>query len=179
MTFGLAELVGFSARAGGWLRGFPGRLWLAEGAWADYRQLAGFHYRGGHPAGPCGVVAVWHDMGGRDTLAGVAVLARPTLRSASRERALPVPTEPGERARWVNERVRTIARVIVHPTYRSLGIGTWLVQGAAGMAARQSRVRYVEAFARMGRVHPLFAVAGMKEVPTEAGRPAYYYLELG
>jgi GNAT superfamily N-acetyltransferase len=178
MTLQLTE-GRFSNEAAGGLCGFPGRLWLAEGAWADYRQLAGFHYRGGHPAGPCGVVGVWHDIGGRDTLAGVAVLARPTLRSASRERVLAVPAEPVARARWVNERVRTIARVIVHPTYRSLGIGTWLVKGAAGMAARQSRVRYVEAFARMGRVHPLFAAAGMKEVPTEAGRPAYYYLELG
>lgn len=60
---------------------------------------------------------------------------------------------------WLlNANVRCIARVIVDPRYRGLGLGTRLVREAIA----RLDVPIVEALAVMGHVHPIFERAGMR-----------------
>jgi predicted N-acetyltransferase YhbS len=72
--------------------------------------------------------------------------------------------------------VRTIARVIVHPQFRGLGVAARLVR----RICNECPTRYVEAFAAMGDVHPFFEHAGMTRVPpTRAGEAAYFIFDRG
>ncbi len=64
----------------------------------------------------------------------------------------------------LNREMRTIARVVVHPIFRSVGLAVQLVRHLLDRA----ETPYVEALAAMGRVHPFFSRAGM----TAFDRPA-------
>ena len=163
--------------SGAVLAGFPGGLVAGAASWADYKELAGFHYAAGAPAVPCAVAGVWHEQDGERTLAGVAVVSHPTLRNACREAVLGVPEEG--RAAWVNKHVRAITRVIVHPTYRGLGVGKLLVRQAIDAVRQMPEVRFVEATARMGRFHPLFEKCGMVRCVMgglTGDKPAYFFV---
>lgn len=144
------------------------RFRIEAGTYADYAALARFHYRAGRPAIIAGILRC---RAGR-TLAGVLVAAHPTLHSSWRGRVWPdldVRRFGGQRAhaRAVNREVRTIARVVVDPRYRGLGVGVRLVRAYL----RRAPTPRVEALAAMGQVSGFFVRAGMRmvEVPrTEA-----------
>ena len=68
------------------------------------------------------------------------------------------------RAALLNRDFRRLARVIVHPTFRGIGLAVLLVRHALAHAPTP----YVEALAVMGRIHPFFQTAGM----TVYDRPA-------
>lgn len=94
-------------------------------------------------------------------VAGVLVEALPALGCALRRVALPGVFETGDRrmdAAKLNREMRTIARVIVHPVFRSTGLAVALVRHAL----ERAETRYVEALAAMGRVNPFFERAGMR-----------------
>ena len=92
----------------------------------------------------------------------VGVLVYPTPASRARERALGLGgPRYGPKLAFVNAHVRTIARVIVHPQFRGLGVAAQLVR----RICCECPTRYVEAFAAMGDVHPFFEQAGMTRVP--------------
>src|SRR5687767_5697602 len=122
----------------------PGRLRFERGSFADYRKLAHFHYAPGHPSVPVGVWRIVYETP-RHKLARIArrtidcklhiatctyktrrliavgVLAYPTPASHARERTLGLSgPRYGPKLEFVNRHVRTIARVIVHPQFRSL-----------------------------------------------------------
>lgn len=64
------------------------------------------------------------------------------------------------------DRIARIARVIVHPEYRGLGLGTLLVKHAIRYAGERWNTAgkaawYVESVAEMSRYHPIFKRAGM------------------
>ena len=165
----------------------PGRLALSRGGPGDYSELARFHYRGGTPATFAETWSVHflpHDNTGPDAaprdpkLVAVATLAFPVPALHARDRALNL-VQMDERAklRWLNRNLRTISRVAVHPTFRSLGLARVLVR----CLIHHCRVRYVEALAVMGRFTPFFESAGMtchRPEPTAAHRAPkpYYYL---
>lgn len=145
-------------------------LRIEHGDACDYRTLAGHHYKSGLPYAPTAVYAMRHDglsavgrYSGRTSetvLVGVLVMNRPqlccSLRDAAtsgRYRGLKV----GEAAALLNREVRCIARVIIDPRYRGLGLAVRLVRYALGCADTP----YVEALAAMGRVNPFFERAGM------------------
>ncbi len=100
-------------------------------------------------------------------LAGVLVVANPTLNGAWRREAWPrlmAGADKREAARVLNARVRTIARVVVEPRYRGLGVAKALVRAYL----RDPCTDHTEALAAMGAVCPFFAGAGMREVPMPA-----------
>jgi GNAT superfamily N-acetyltransferase len=103
----------------------------------------------------------------------VGVLAFPTPASRARERTLHL-TGPryGAKLAFVNAHVRTIARIIVHPQFRSLGVAARLVRRICD----ECPTRYVEAFAAMGEVHPFFERGGMRRVAAADDREAAYFI---
>jgi GNAT superfamily N-acetyltransferase len=182
----------------------PGRLAVERGTFADYRALEHFHYAPGRPAAPVGVWRVVYrdlrlpicdlqlerrtsNVGGRPSnrkwqiekrkssprTIAVGVLAYPTPASRARERALNLAgPRYGPKLAFVNAHVRTIARVIVHPQFRGLGVAAWLVR----RICEECPVRYVEAFAAMGDVHPFFERGGMTRVPPAGEAEAAYFI---
>ncbi|MDB5323240.1 MAG: glutamine transporter ATP-binding protein [Phycisphaerales bacterium] len=156
----------------------PGELRLTRGTPQDYRALERFHYRPKSPATWAGVWVVQYDDGtSAARLVAVAVLSYPTVNSSARDRALGMGDWPARRKlAFVNQHVRTISRVIVHPQFRSLGLASQLVRRACAEAP----TRYVEAFAVMGRVHPFFEKGGMTRQAAVDGRmdgPVYYLFD--
>jgi GNAT superfamily N-acetyltransferase len=115
-------------------------------------------------------------------LVAVAVLSYPTVNSIARDRALGIGGwTPRRKLNFVNQNVRTLSRVIIHPQFRSLGLASALVR----RVCEQCTTRYVEAFAVMGRVHPFFEKGGMirQDCDDDAARsssgPVYYLFDRG
>jgi GNAT superfamily N-acetyltransferase len=179
----------------------PGHLTIAPGTPRDYAALERFHYLPARPATWAGVwtvryadpssvgCALAHGLsvatktcakahptnttaGPADRLVAVAVLSYPTINSAARDRALGLlHLPPARKLALVNRHVRTISRVVVHPQFRALGLASRLV----AHVCHQCLTRWVEAFALMGRVHPLFEKGGMqRHDPPAADAPVYY-----
>jgi len=162
-----------------------GDIQLERGSKEDYRKLSHLHYARGDPATCAGVWrAVYSDFGSRisdfglnsnpptasgaripnpksQRVVAVAMLSYPVPSSRAREGALGLcANRDRETLRWLNANLRTISRVIVHPQFRALGLASELVRRVLD----DCPVRYVEAFAVMGKVVPFFTRAGMKEV---------------
>jgi len=133
---------------------------IEPGVRADYDALARFHYRAG-PPGTC--VRVLRATEG-PSLVGVLVVSMPTLNGAWRETAWPgwlTGLNARERAKEINQRLRVISRVIVESRWRGMGVGRRLVRAylASPLTPR------TEAIAAMGASCPIFAAAGMSQVP--------------
>lgn len=149
---------------------------ITSGTSRDYDALARFHYRAGRPATFAAVYTIAYTPPPYTRLppqlAAVAVLSYPTLSLHIRERILGLADlSPPDRHRWVNANLRTISRVIVHPTFRSLGLAVRLVRHILA----NYPTRYIEALALMGHLHPLFEQAGMRAfMPAQLDRPVYY-----
>jgi GNAT superfamily N-acetyltransferase len=160
----------------------PGRIIFRKGTFADYLALERFHYRKARPATVAGIWVALHRHRAvapsgaghiRTRLAAVAVLSYPTLACAARDKALGLHyLDPAERIRFINANVRTISRVIVHPTYRSIGLAAALVR----RILRARPARYIETLAVMAHVHTFFDAAGMRRVfmPGDFRKPVYF-----
>jgi GNAT superfamily N-acetyltransferase len=139
-------------------------LVVEPGTRAEYQALAHYHYREAALGPVAAIFTIRHRgvaaaMYGRQPL-GVLVatmaaanLALRTIATGGRLRR----TDLREELRVINASVRCIARVIVEPAYRGVGIGTRLVREAI----QRLPVPFVEALAVMGLVHPIFERAGM------------------
>lgn len=139
-------------------------LVVEPGTRAEYGALAHYHYRDAALGPVAAIFTIRHRgvaaaMYGRQPL-GVLVATMPaanlalrTIATGGRLRR----TDRREELRAVNASVRCIARVIVEPAYRGVGIGTRLVREAIARLP----VPFVEALAVMGHVHPIFERAGM------------------
>lgn len=162
----------------------PGRLLMQRGRAEHYTALSRFHYLCGRPATFADVWVVYYVPAtppaphAGAVLAAVGVLSHPTLAFAAREQVLGITAmPPRQRFRFVNRNVRTISRIAVHPTFRSLGVARALVR----CLIHHCPTRYVEAAALMGHAHPLFEHAGMTAYRSSgvAGelRPVYYLFD--
>ena len=155
------------------------RLLLAPGCLRDYHALAPFHYRAKRPATVTRVLALFDPASAPDRGAPVAVLVEsmPTIHCRSRDQA----TAGRYRSRGVgdpaiarlNAELRCISRVIVDPRWRGLGLAVALVR----QALDTSTTTRTEALAAMGRVHPLFELAGMTAYHPQDDGPVYYLKE--
>ncbi|MCS7034501.1 MAG: GNAT family N-acetyltransferase [Phycisphaerae bacterium] len=164
----------------------PGEIHLLPARFNDYKTLARFHYRPGHPSTIADLVAAWHFPADRadpraarspnqpPRCVGVAVLSWPTACSLGRQRAIPMQGwSYGQRLRFANANIRCISRVIVHPTYRCLGLGSQLIR----LLIQRCPTRYIEASAQMAHVHPLFERAGMVRHDLGPDRPVYFLFD--
>ena len=154
-----------------------GQLILSRGHAADYATLARFHYRPSRPATWAQVWTIRHLPGRHSPPSPIAlaVLSHPTLACHIRDRALDLGSlSISERHRFINTHLRTISRVIVHPTYRSLGLATALVQ----CLLHHTPTRFTESLATMARAHHFFDAAGMeRHEPEDDDSPVYYLFD--
>ncbi len=138
---------------------------IEVGTLADYDALAGLHYRSGRPASVVKTLRAVDALTGE--IAGVLVVAMPTLNGAWRRLAWPGRYDTGNKrvdARRLNHEVRRIARVIVDPRHRGVGLARRLVRAYLD---EPLTVR-TEAVAAMARFSRFFERAGMRaiELPT-------------
>lgn len=131
-----------------------------------YDSLAFLHYRAGSP------VAVVQTLAARETLTGqivgALVVVRPTLNGLWRQYAWPDRyNTQGKRAdaRRLNDEVRRIARVVIDPRHRSVGLASRLVRAYLD----RPLTIHTEAVAAMGRWSHFFQRAGMTayNLPTQ------------
>jgi len=132
---------------------------LTPGTLEDYEQLSRFHYFSDHDLGP--------DMGRRTEVyvvrhqkkpVGVIVLASPYPQEWE---YLPI-------FRELNELLRICMRLVVHPTYRGIGLSKMLARPA------MCRTPYIEVRSALAVYQPLFLAAGYKRttLPSNLTTPA-------
>ena len=145
---------------------------IEPGSRRDYLKLAEFHYRS-HKLPPFRRIfkAIKND-----EVIGVIVYSYPALTVSSRKLALKEKLS----LRELNERLSCISRVIVHPKYRSIGLGRKIVEETLARCGTQ----YVEAIAVMAKYNPFFEKAGMKKIaeqkpPKEIVEAVSQLLKLG
>ncbi|MCS7136311.1 MAG: ATP-binding cassette domain-containing protein [Nitrososphaerota archaeon] len=131
----------------------------------DYKRLAIFHYKGARASF---ITDIFKAEVGSE-LAGVIVYVTPHFNLKPRNLALPHLLEIQKReglkalTKYVNRNFKRIARVVVAPKYRGIGLGVRLVKETMPLVG----VPYVETLAVMARYNPFFEHAGMKEIEYE------------
>ncbi len=144
---------------------------IEEGTTEDWRRLAGFHYRSHKIAGPRKIFCLKRG----EELCGVIVYAHPPPTCFGRRLVLPKMT-----MKELNEKLSIISRVVVHPKYRTIGLGAKLVKETLPLAGTP----YVEMPAVMAKYNPFAEKAGMQKIaeqppPKEAIRIAETLQKLG
>ena len=147
-----------------------------------YKELAEFHYRAGNaPAVISDVFGAFFPQHGNipsrgERLVGIIVYARPALHLAMRNRATGGRYLPGKNARAaygrLNREVKSIARVVVDPQFRGIGLAVRLV----AQTMPKVGALYVESLAAMGRVNPFFEKAGLTRWPGRVSESAQKFI---
>jgi hypothetical protein len=140
---------------------------IEPGTAADYKALCEFHYRA-HRTPPTRKIFT---LKRKDELCGVIVYCYAP------------PMCFGRRQVWkgkidaLQREVSVISRVIIHPKYRSIGLGEKLVRDSLALAGTDC----VEAVAVMAKYNPFFERAGMRKIaeskPSKAVAEALRKLE--
>jgi len=125
---------------------------IEEGSRGDYKKLAGFHYRGSSVPPPLKFFALKRS----EEVVGVIVYSYPSIITFGRRKAFGRQIPVSE----LNRRFALISRVILHPKYRSIGLGARLVKETLPLVGRP----FVEAVAVMARYNPFFEAAGMTKI---------------
>ncbi|HUS78366.1 MAG TPA: GNAT family N-acetyltransferase, partial [Patescibacteria group bacterium] len=130
------------------------------GSREDYERLSHFHYRDSRVPVPHRFFAM--ERGGE--LIGVIAYCYPPVNSAGRKKAV------GYRPRLseLNRDWTIISRVVVHPKYRTIGLGVRLVKETLPLCGR----RHVELMAVMAQYNPFAERAGMKLVLRREPHPS-------
>jgi hypothetical protein len=120
---------------------------VEEGAFSDYKRLSVFHYRSSRCPPPRKVFVLKRD----SELCGVIVYSYPSSICFGRSKVW-----KGDFKKLQRE-MSLISRVVVHPKYRSIGLGVKIVKETLARAGTP----YVEALAVMAKYNPFFEKAGM------------------
>jgi len=129
------------------------QIHIDKGTKTDYQTLAEFHYRS-HNVGA--VRKIFRATRNDDReLCGVIVYTYPPIATSGRRKTLPkMPISQ------LNQTLSNIMRVVVHPKYRTIGLGQKLVHETLDKCGTQ----YVETTAVMARYNPFFEKAGMTKI---------------
>jgi len=138
---------------------------VKKGSIDDYRKLSRFHYRSksheeseGLRARDCFKLVF------KGELIGVIVYSRSYLNLKPRNMIFGkrYVFTPGDihTANLINEEIARISRVVIHPKFRGIGLGSYLVKET--MPKVDAKV--IEALAVMARYNPFFEKAGMARV---------------
>ncbi len=123
---------------------------VEEGNIKDYRKLSIFHYRSTCCPPPRKIFTLKRS----EELCGVIVYSYPSPICFGRSKVLKESFEQLQRD------VSIISRVIIHPKYRSIGLGVKLVRETLSRVGTP----FVEALAVMAKYNPFFEKAGMRKI---------------
>jgi ABC-type lipoprotein export system ATPase subunit/GNAT superfamily N-acetyltransferase len=126
-------------------------MWIEEGTTKDWRELACFHYRSHRICAPRKIFCLKRGT----ELCGVIVYGYPPPTCFGRRLVLP---KMGMKE--LNEKLSIISRVVVHPKYRTIGLGSKLVRDTLPLAGTEN----VEMPAVMAKYNPFAEKAGMRKV---------------
>jgi ABC-type lipoprotein export system ATPase subunit len=129
-----------------------------EGSRVDWLGLAGFHYRSHN----LGAVRKIFALKRGEELCGVIVYAYPP--PASHGRAIVLPKMA---MHDLNKQLCSISRVVIHPKYRTMGLGALLIRQTLPLAGTPC----VEMSAVMAKYNPFGEKAGMRKVALQ--QPAH------
>ena len=124
---------------------------VEQGTIKDWQKLCVFHYRGHKTAV---VRKIFRLMRGGE-LCGVIVYCYPPPACYGRRLVLPRMT-----MQEMNRQLSTINRVVVHPKYRTVGLGAKLIRETLPLAGTP----FVELIAVMAKYSPFAEKAGMKRI---------------
>jgi len=131
------------------------QMYVEEGSMVDWRALAPFHYRSHRVPAPRKIFCLkrrWQE------LCGVIVYSYPPSTCFGRRLVLP---KTGMKE--VNAKLSNISRVVVHPKYRTIGLGAKLIRETLPSAGTE----YVEMSAVMAKYNPFAEKAGMQRVAVQ------------
>ena len=124
---------------------------VEQGNIADWRKLSGFHYRGHNVAIPRKIFRLMRG----EELCGVIVYSYPPPSCYGRRFVLPRIT-----IREMNQQLSIISRVVIHPKYRTIGLGAKLIHETLSLVGTP----YVEMIAVMAKYNPFAEKAGMQKI---------------
>jgi GNAT superfamily N-acetyltransferase len=124
---------------------------VEEGTTKDWKRLAEFHYRSHNT----GAVRRIFCLKRGEELCGVIVYCYPPPEAYGRRMALPRMT-----MQELNQKLSIISRVVVHPKYRTMGLGCWLVHETLPFAGTE----FIELPAVMAKYNPFAERAGMQKI---------------
>ena len=124
------------------------------GGLVDWRKLSVFHYRSHSCGARRGIFVVRR----RGELCGVIVYAYPPPNCAGRGLVLPRMS-----IKELNKQLSIISRVVIHPKYRTIGLGAKLIRESLPLIGAS----YVEMVAVMAKYNPFAEKAGMRNVITK------------
>jgi ABC-type lipoprotein export system ATPase subunit len=123
---------------------------IAAGTTKDYKALSEFHYRAGRTPPARKVFTLKR----RKELCGAIVYCYPPPMSFGRKQVW-----KGDMKQLQHD-ISVVSRVVIHPKYRSIGLGEKLVKDTLLFAGTP----YVEAVAVMAKYNPFFEKAGMQKI---------------
>jgi ABC-type ATPase with predicted acetyltransferase domain len=124
---------------------------IEAGTKEDWQKLSGFHYRGHKVAVPRKIYRLVR----KDELCGVIVYSYPP--PACYGRRLVLPRMPIQE---LNKKLSIINRVVIHPKYRTVGLGAKLIRETLPIVDTP----YVELIAVMAKYSPFAEKAGMQKI---------------
>ena len=124
---------------------------VEQGNREDWQKLCSFHYRGHKTS----VVRKIFRLTRGQELCGVIVYTYPPPACYGRRLMLPRMT-----MQEINKQLSTINRIVIHPKYRTIGLGAKLIQETLP----QTGTPYVELIAVMAKYSPFAEKAGMQKV---------------
>jgi GNAT superfamily N-acetyltransferase len=131
-----------------------GEMRVEVGGMADWRGLCGFHYRGHGVSPPRKIFRLMRN----SELCGVIVYSYPPPACYGRRLMLPKMD-----MHELNSKLSTINRVVIHPKYRTIGLGAKLIRETLPLAGTP----YVELVAVMAKYSPFAEKAGMAKVAVQ------------
>jgi len=141
------------------------KVQIVPGTYADYKQLAQYHYRDNGPGQFTRIYALRARSGisnlkSQIACIGVIVYSTASLGQELRNIATDnffIGYDRNTQLSLLNKYVRRISRVIIEPRFRSLGLATKLVRETMPLM----NVPIIEASAVMGNINPFLEKAGM------------------
>ncbi|MFN3621663.1 MAG: GNAT family N-acetyltransferase [Nitrososphaerales archaeon] len=144
---------------------------IREASREELKKLEHLHYKAKTPDNITKIYAAYIN----NELAGAIAYTPPIFSCRGRNKTLPEykPTKPfKEYLKRLNRDFTRIARVIVAPKYRSIGLGAKLVKETMPLMDK----KYVETLAVMAKYNPFFEKAGMKKIEVEEDKEYQRFL---
>jgi ABC-type ATPase with predicted acetyltransferase domain len=124
---------------------------VEEGSYEEWKRVAGFHYRSHRVAFRQRIFILKRDA----EVCGAIVYVCPAVTAPCRSQVF----QPRD-VQKLNEQLTRIARVVVHPKYRTIGAGVKLVKDSLPLCGKP----YVEMIAVMSKYNPFAERAGMTKI---------------